>query len=118
MAGVFFDDDAGAGTQVGSDERVGAARIARDRVDTGVEQTPRDRPAVDNEFDLEAGQQDLAEHPDDQLVLTDGETPHRIINRQLYARNEAPPQTAKRRTRAEMAASLRANLLQSQRQGL
>ena len=31
-----------------------------------------ERPVLDDELDLEAGQQDLVEHPDDQLVLTDG----------------------------------------------
>jgi hypothetical protein len=31
----------------------------------------RQRPVLDDEFDLEAGQQDLVEHPDDQFVLTD-----------------------------------------------
>ena len=38
----------------------------------GVVQPPRERPVLDDELDLEAGQQDLVEHPDDQLVLTDG----------------------------------------------
>ena len=36
-----------------------------------------ERLALDDELDFEAGQQDLVEHPDDQLGLTDGETPHR-----------------------------------------
>ena len=52
--------------------------------DAGVVQTPRQRPAFDDELDLEAGQQDFVEHPDDQLVLADGETPHRVNNRQSY----------------------------------
>ena len=32
---------------------------------------------LDDELDFEAGQQDLVEHPDDQLVLTDREALHR-----------------------------------------
>ena len=38
----------------------------------GVVEPPRERPVLDDELDLEAGQQDLVEHPDDQLVLADG----------------------------------------------
>ena len=71
-AAVVFDDDAGAGAEVGLDEGVGAARIAGRDVDAGVVQPAGERPVLDDEFDLEAGQQDLVEHPDDQLVLTDG----------------------------------------------
>ena len=41
-------------------------------VHAGVVETARERPALDDELDLEAGQQDLVEHPDDQFVLTDG----------------------------------------------
>ncbi len=85
-AAVVFDDDAGAGAEVGLDEGVGAPRIAGGGLDAGVVETPRQRAALDDEFDLEAGQQDFVEHPDDQLVLTDGETPHQIINPRLYAR--------------------------------
>jgi hypothetical protein len=44
----------------------------------GIVQPARDRLALDDEFHFEAGQQDLIEHPDDQFVLTDGETPHRV----------------------------------------
>jgi hypothetical protein len=35
-------------------------------------EAPRDWPLFDDELDLEAGQQDFVEHPDDQFVLTDG----------------------------------------------
>jgi hypothetical protein len=41
---------------------------------------PRHRAAFDDEFDLEPGQQDFIEHPDDKFVLTDGYTPHRGTN--------------------------------------
>jgi hypothetical protein len=34
------------------------------------------RFALDQKVDLEAGQQDFVEHPDDQLGLTDGKAPH------------------------------------------
>ena len=46
--------------------------IAGDDVDPRVVEAPRERPVLDDELDFEAGQQDLVEHPDDQLVLTDG----------------------------------------------
>ena len=69
---VVFDDDAGAGTEVGLDERVGAAGIAGDDVHAGVVETAGERPVFDDELDLEAGRQDFVQHPDDQLVLTDG----------------------------------------------
>ena len=39
--------------------------------DAGVVEPPGERPVLDDELDLEAGQQDLVQHPDDQLVLTD-----------------------------------------------
>ena len=58
--------------EVGFEEGVGAAGIAGRDVHAGVVETPRERPVLDDELDLEAGQQDLVEHPDDQLVLTDG----------------------------------------------
>jgi hypothetical protein len=34
--------------------------------------------AFDEEVDLEAGHQGFIEHPDDQLGLADGDTPHAI----------------------------------------
>ena len=71
-AAVVFDDDAGAGAEVGFEVGVGAPGIAGRDVDAGVVEAPRRRTAFDDELDLEAGQQDLVEHPDDQFVLTDG----------------------------------------------
>ena len=68
---VVFDDDAGGGADVGFEPGVGAARVAAGHGDAGVVEPPRQRPVLDDEFDLEAGQQDLVEHPDDQFVLTD-----------------------------------------------
>ena len=60
------------GREVGLEVGVGAPRVAGDHVDAGVVQPPRGRLALDDELDVEAGQQDLVEHPDDQLVLADG----------------------------------------------
>jgi hypothetical protein len=41
------------------------------------------RLALDDELDLEARQQNFVEHPDDEFVLADGKTPHRV---RLYSR--------------------------------
>ena len=71
-AAVVFDDDAGAGSEVGLEEGVGAAGVAGNHVDVGVVQSTGEGPVLDDELDLEPGQQDLVEHPDDQLVLADG----------------------------------------------
>ena len=51
--------------------------VAGGDVHAGLGEPAGERRAVDEEFDLEAGQQDLVENLDDQLVLADGETPHR-----------------------------------------
>ena len=75
---AVFDDDAGAGGDVGFEIGVGAARVAGDDVQAGVMQPAGERLALDEELDFEAGQQDFVEHPDDQLGLADGETPHSI----------------------------------------
>ena len=88
-AGVVFDDDAGAGADVGLQVGVGAARIANRRLNAGVVQTPRHRLALDDELDVEAGPQALIEEPDDQFVLTDGDTSH-TTNRRLYAAPARP----------------------------
>ena len=60
------------GAEVGLEEGVGAPRVAGDDVDAGVVEPARQRLVLDDELDLEAGQQDLVEHPDDQFVLADG----------------------------------------------
>ena len=60
------------GAEVGLEVGVGAPGVAGDDRDAGVVEAPRERPAFDDELDLEAGQQDFVEHPDDQFVLTDG----------------------------------------------
>ena len=75
---AVFDDDAGAGGDVGLEIGVGPARVAGGDVQTGVVQPAGERLALDEKFDFEAGQQDFVEHPDDQLGLADGETPHSI----------------------------------------
>ena len=83
-AAVVFDDDAGARAEVGFDKRVGAPWIAGRDVHAGVMKPARERPVFDDELHFKAGQQDGVEHPDDQLVLADGEAPHepRIIRPQ------------------------------------
>ena len=52
------------------------ARVARRDVEPGLVKTPDERPAFDEEFYFEAGQQDAVEHPRNQLTLADGEAPH------------------------------------------
>ena len=69
---VVFDDDAGAGAQIRFDKGVRAPGVARDNVDTRLVQAAGERSIFDDEFDFEAWQQDLVEHPDHQLVLTNG----------------------------------------------
>jgi hypothetical protein len=46
-------------------------------VHPGIGEASCERLALDDELDVEADQQDLVEHPDDQLVLADGDAPHR-----------------------------------------
>jgi hypothetical protein len=77
LAGVF-DDDAGGGGDVGFDVGIGAFRVARVDGQVGVVELPCKRFALDEKFDFEAGRQGLIEHPDEQLRLTNGETPHSI----------------------------------------
>ena len=69
-AAVVLDDDAGARADVGLEPRLSAPRVAQRDGDAGFVQTSGERPIVDDELDLEPGQQDLVEHPDDQFVLT------------------------------------------------
>ena len=79
LPAVVFDDDAGAGREVGFDIGVRPAEIAGGHVQPAVVEAAGKRLALDQELDFEAGQQDLIEHPDGQLRLTDGETPHRVL---------------------------------------
>ena len=72
MMAVVFDDDAGAGAEVGFEVGVGPPGIAGHDVDAGVVEATGHRTAFNDEFDLVARQQDFVEHPDDQLVLADG----------------------------------------------
>jgi hypothetical protein len=69
---VVFDDDAGAGAEIRFDPRFRAAGIAGGDGDVPLLEPPSHRALFDDEFDLEAGQEDLVEHPDDQFVLTNG----------------------------------------------
>ena len=70
-AAVVFDDDAGAGTDVGLEIGVRAPGVTYGYRHAGDGEAARERPILDDELDLEARQQDLVEHPDDQFVLTD-----------------------------------------------
>src|SRR5882757_1207056 len=58
-ARVVFDDDAGAGREIGFEIRIGPPRIAERHRHPGVVETPEQGPAVDDELDFEAGQQDF-----------------------------------------------------------
>jgi len=75
-AAIVFDHDARPRRQVGFEVGVGAPKVSGDDLHAPVVQTPGNRFALDEEFNLETGQQDLVEHPDGQLGLADGETPH------------------------------------------
>ena len=81
VAAVVFDDDAGAGREVGLDVGVGAARVARRDVQPAVVEPLGQRLALDQELDFEVGQQDLVEHPDGQLGLADRQAPHASVRR-------------------------------------
>src|SRR5262245_49284954 len=84
---VVLDNRARAGAEIGLDPGLRPAGVAdRDR-DVVFLEAPRQGPLLDDELDLEAGQQDFVEHPDDQFVLTDGQTPHQRANPPLYAGN-------------------------------
>ncbi len=58
-ARVVLDDDAGSGCEVGLEVGVGAPRIADRDGHPRIVEAARQRLAVDNELDFEAGQQDL-----------------------------------------------------------
>ena len=90
LAAVVFDDDAGAGGEVGFEVGVGAAEVGGGDVHARVVQAAGERLAFDEELDFEAGQQDLVEHPDDQLGLADGEAPHLLTNTALIRRDAVP----------------------------
>jgi hypothetical protein len=53
-AAVVFDDDAGAGAEIGLEEGVSAAGIAREDVRAGLMETARERAILDDELDFEA----------------------------------------------------------------
>ncbi len=74
-AGVF-DDDAGLGGDVGLQVGVRALHVAGRHGQAGSLELARERAALDQELHLDAGGQDLVEHPDHQFVLANGQTPH------------------------------------------
>ena len=69
---VVFDDEAGARGDVGFEVGVDPPRIAGDDLNAGVVQPPGERAAIDEEIDLEAGEQDGIQRADEQFVLADG----------------------------------------------
>ena len=71
-AGVVFDDEAGARGDIGFEVGVDPPRIAGDDLNAGVVQPPGERAAIDEEIDLEAGEQDGIQRADEQFVLADG----------------------------------------------
>ena len=79
LPAVVLDHHARAGREVGLQIGVGALEVAAGDVQTTVVQAARERLAFDQELDFEAGQQDLVEHPDRQLRLAGGETPHSVL---------------------------------------
>ena len=66
------------GVRFGFEVGVGALQVAGGDVDPVVGEALRERLVFDEELHLEAGQQDLVEDPDDQLVLTDRKALHRM----------------------------------------
>ena len=58
LAAVVLDDDAGGGGEVGLEVGVGPPEVAGGDGDAGVVEAPRERAALDQELDLEAGRQD------------------------------------------------------------
>ncbi len=66
---AVLDDDAGLRRDVGLQVGVGPLRVAGQDGQIGSLKLARERAALDQELDLDAGRQDLVEHPDDQLVL-------------------------------------------------
>ena len=69
---VVFDDEAGARGDVGFEVGVDAPRVAGGDLDPGVVEAAGERPAFDEEVDLEAWEQDGIQRADEQFVLADG----------------------------------------------
>ena len=69
FAAAVLDDDAGLRRDVGLQVGIGPLRVADDDRQIGGLELARERAALDQELDLDAGRQDLVEHPDDQLIL-------------------------------------------------
>ena len=69
LAAAVLDDDAGLRRDVGLQVGVGPLRVAGSDRETGSLELARERAALDQELDFDAGRQDLVEHPDDQLIL-------------------------------------------------
>ena len=57
---------------VGLEPGLRPPRVASRHSDAGFVEAAGQWSRLDDEFDLEARQQDLVEHPDNQFVLTDG----------------------------------------------
>src|SRR5260221_637146 len=81
---AVYDDDACDGGKIGLEVGIGPLGVGEDDGHARIVETASERAILNEKFDLEAGHQDFVEHPDDQLVLADGETPHWRVKLQLY----------------------------------
>jgi hypothetical protein len=80
---VVFDNDTRVRSQVYSQIRVDPPGIRDGSSYTVVDETPSQRAAFDQKFDLEHTRQNPVKGSDDQLVLTDGQRTH---NSALYGK--------------------------------
>jgi hypothetical protein len=73
---VVFDNETGGGGDVGLEIGIYPARVANSCVDTRFMQPPRQRPAFDEEVQLEAALLNIVVSANDELVLTDADYAH------------------------------------------
>ena len=75
-AAVVFDDDTGAGRDVGLDVGVDALRVADTDAEAGLVEAAGERGTFDQDVELGVGREHGIEQPHDQLRVTDREAPH------------------------------------------
>ena len=73
---VVLDDEAGAWRDAGLEVTIDAAGVTDRGVRASLVKATSQGPVLDQKLHVQAGQQDLVQGPDDQLILADGETPH------------------------------------------
>src|SRR5690606_37689606 len=73
---IVLDDDARIWSEIDPEIGVDTFWISDGCCHTVVDETPSQRAALDQKFDLEHTRQDPVKGPDDQLVLTDGQRTH------------------------------------------